>query len=376
MFKPASSHDMLKQMAFQIPTRRILVIKTRGIGDSILLTGPLRLLKIAHPYFKIDVIVKAPGGELLEELPYVDHLICIKEPEGRIEKIAYWARLVKRLRAKRYEMVLNFHASVRTAFFSKLLRAEKLISNHHDLKGRNWFSDVNVPGRGNVKNIIDRDLDILRAIQLKPIIEDSYPEIRLNEQEKSWAKDELKDFKKSKIVFFGISAGRKTKLWPVDHFIDLANRLSHKMNVRFVVVTTKNEKALVDKFHEQLENTPDLKKNFLFLNNLSLRKTAAVISCCDVFVGNDSGLKHAAVGLGLPTMTMFGPELPREWHPYETDRNPFEFINELACRTEQGKHWCSVEVCKTYKNQCMSLISVDQVYKKVLPLFELNKHAI
>lgn len=383
MFKPRLDHDMLKQMAIQIPTRRILVIKTRGIGDSILLTGPLRLLKAKHPYFKIDVIVRAPGGELLEELPYVDHLICIKEPNGKLERLAYWARLIKRLRSKRYEMVLNFHSSVRTAFFSKLLRTGKVVSNHHDLKGKNWFSDVSVPGRGNVKNIIDRDLDLLRAIEMHVEVQNAYPEIRLTEEEKNWAKEQIKNSKQisgvdlgnSKLVFLGIAAGRKTKQWPPEKFLEMADRIIRKMKVKFVVVSTKSEKKLVDKYQHLLESMPELKNHIAFYSGFTLRNAASIISKCDVFVGNDSGLKHVAVSLGLPTLTLFGPELPREWHPYDVDRHPYEFINDLHCRTEEGKHWCSIDVCSKYDNQCMKLISVDRVLEKVWPLFEMNKHA-
>src|SRR4051812_44537414 len=96
--------------------RHILVIKNRAIGDTVLMTGPLRLLRKHKPNYAIHVLVRAPAGQLLEGLPYVDRVISAMEPSGKVERLAYWMRLIKRLREEHYDFILNFHASFRTSF--------------------------------------------------------------------------------------------------------------------------------------------------------------------------------------------------------------------------------------------------------------------
>ncbi|MER3484977.1 MAG: hypothetical protein C4345_02345, partial [Chloroflexota bacterium] len=48
---------------------------------------------------------------------------------------------------------------------------------------------------------------------------------------------------------------------------------------------------------------------------LALRQLAAVLSCCDVYVGNDSGVTHLAAALDVPVVALFGPTDPRMWAP-------------------------------------------------------------
>ena len=178
-------------MTIKQKIHRILVIKNRAIGDVVLLTGSLRLLRKKFPESQIHLLVRAPAGQLIEGLPYVDRIISAVEPKGKINRFAYWVRLIKRLREKKYEMVLNFHASFRSSLTAKLLRTQKCYANHHELNGRNWFSDAPVPGRGVVKPNIDRDLDLLRAIGVDAKLEDALPELVLLPAEVKEIQDEL-----------------------------------------------------------------------------------------------------------------------------------------------------------------------------------------
>ena len=48
---------------------------------------------------------------------------------------------------------------------------------------------------------------------------------------------------------------------------------------------------------------------------MELKKVAALLSLCDVFLGNDSGLTHLAAAVGVETVALFGPTDPGEWAP-------------------------------------------------------------
>lgn len=365
-------------MAFKAPARRILVIKTRAIGDTVLLSGTLRVLRARKPYYKIDVLVRAPGGHLLECLPCVDRVICVTEPESGFERMLYWMRLIRRLRERRYEMVLNFHASRRTAFFAKLLRSQLLVSNNHDLKGHNWFSDVDVPGRGHVKSAIDRDLDVLRAIGIHVKPEEAAPEFHLNSIEKKWATDYFHDAEAAgktgfitrhgPRIFLGIGGSRETKRWPPEYFAMLAERLAREHDACFVLVTVPEDEDWLQRFRALVCGDEKLKERVAFITGISLRHVGAVLSKCHLYVGNDYGVKHLAAAAGLSTFTFFGPELPSEWHPYDARKHPHAFIHGLACRTESGKHWCAIPTCPKHGHQCMRKIGPEDVYGKITAL--------
>ena len=354
-------------MSFQAKVRRILVIKNRAIGDTILTTGPLRLLRRQYPNHQIHVMVRSPAGELLEGLPYVDRIISALEPKEKIERLAYWMRLVRRLRSQKYEMVLNFHASFRTSLIAQLLRTQKCVANHHELDGRNWFSDIKVPGRGEVKSIIDRDLDLLRAIGMDVDVNDAMPEIVLSQAEHAEAAQLFEtDIQGRKgRVFLGIGGSRETKRWPAHHFATLINRLAEDLDARFVLSTIASDRPWLDDFWPLIQRDQSLAGRVRHFSSASLRQTAKIMSQCEVYVGNDSGLKHLAIALGLRTFTFFGPEAPLEWHPYDTRLHRYAFIENMPCRTETGRHWCSIAVCNKHGHKCMQNILPAGVWNDI-----------
>jgi heptosyltransferase-2 len=350
-------------MALMKP-KRILVVKNRAIGDTVLLTGPLRILRKHYPNHQIHVLVRAPAGQLLEGLPYVDRVISAKEPKGKVDRLAYWMRLIRRLREQKYDFCLNFHASFRSSIMAKFLRTEICVANHHELEGRNWFSDLEVPGRGVVKPVIDRDLDLLRALGISATVGEAMPEIVLSEAEKRDAGKYFNNIQKSRI-FLGIGGSRETKRWIPERYIELMQKLVSVKDVDFVMTTINSDKRWLEQFYSCLGKEPELAKRVLRLENLTLREVAKVMSQCSTYIGNDSGLKHVAVALGLSSFTFFGPEAPLEWHPYRVDRHPYAYIDGLRCRTETGKHWCSIPVCKKHDQQCMRDITIPMVWDEI-----------
>lgn len=355
-------------MPLRTRTKRILVIKSRAIGDTVLLTGPLRLLRRRFPDHEIHVLVRSPAGELIEGLPYVDRIISAFEPKARIERLAYWLRLLRRLRETSYELVLNFHASFRSSLTAQLLRVDTCVANHHELKGRNWFSDILVPGRGQVKPVIDRDLDVLRAIGITAEVEDAMPEIVLSTAEVQDARALLEREKFSGMgpyIFLGVGGSRGTKRWPPAYFAAVARRLVAEFDARLVIASIASDRGWLDEFWPLVRPDEKLAGRIAHFSDQTLRQTAKIVSQCQTYVGNDSGLKHVAVALGLKTFTVFGPEAPHEWHPYDRRRHPYVFIENLSCRTESGKHWCSIPTCLKHGHRCMQDISPDAAWSEI-----------
>jgi ADP-heptose:LPS heptosyltransferase len=115
------------------------------------------------------------------------------------------------------------------------------------------------------------------------------------------------------------------------------------------------------------ETAEKLRKGVACEAGLPLRTVAAMLRHCSVLAGNDSGPKHLAVAAEIPTVTLFGPEHPFEWHPYPQDRHPYFFIENLSCRqdADPGKPpWCAKVTCVEERHRCMREIGVDQVLRE------------
>jgi heptosyltransferase-2 len=251
----------------------------------------------------------------------------------------------------------------------------------HGHNDRNRYSTVTVPGKGILKPIIERDMDAVRALGIHAPA-GRLPHIYLQDSEKNDAKDSLSrlglssPLQPSRLMMIGLGASRPTKRWPVDRFASLAVEWAVKKQGSALAVAGPDEMAEAQAFLKAVDDhlmlaVPDTAQRAIVRaritadHRLPLRKLAALISQASVFVGNDSGPRHIAVALETPSVTLFGPEHPFEWHPYPTERHPYLFIDGLACRRDAlpgYPAWCGIEPCEVEQHQCMRLIGVDQVF--------------
>ena len=93
----------------------------------------------------------------------------------------------------------------------------------------------------------------------------------------------------------------------------------------------------------------------------SLENLPTALSGSQYYIGNDTGIKHLCVALKIPTLTLFGPEPPLEWHPYNPDDHPYLYKEPLACRTVKT-HYCGLSSCESMV--CLNEFTPIEVLKR------------
>lgn len=345
--------------------RRILVIKLRPLGNTLLLTAPLQALHLAYPNAEIDVVATQAWLPLLEGQPGVRKLIGYERRSSPAARAKSIARLALTLRRENYDWAINFHASPSSSALAFASGAKVRSVHFHGAKDKNRYSTLDVPGKGIVKPIIERDMDTIRALGLK-IPVGAMPRVILKDSEKEAGLRELAGWGLDlPLMVIGLGASRPTKIWPIERYAELAQLWIARTKGSVLLPLASDEMELSRKFLNTLpQDVRKDQKKIKVVGGLELRKLSALIANAAIFVGNDSGPKHLAVSLGLKTVTLFGPEHPYEWHPYPTDRHPFLFIDGLSCRKDADPgmpEWCALTVCTIEKHRCMRDLSVAQV---------------
>lgn len=352
--------------------KKILAVKFRQMGDTLIVTPALEQLRKHFPDAEIHVAVTKAWAPLLENHPAVNRIWVYEEPKAHPLKVASMLLMGLRLRSQNYDCVLNFHASSSSALLSRLSGAPIRAIHFHGAFHKNEFSTVSIPGKGQVKPAIERDMDVVRGLGIE-VKENFWPRIFLTKDELSRVSSELLlSEKKKPILGIGIGASRPTKIWPVDRFAQLAEQWIKSSGGSVVVPFGPGDMELKEKFLSSL--SPEISGNVFCFDNLPIRKLAALLSHVNVFAANDSGPRHLAVAAGVPTVTLFGPEHPLEWHPYPADRHPRFFIDGLNCRTPTAPGWpawCGLQSCVHENHKCMKNITVDQVFTKVCDLAQV-----
>jgi ADP-heptose:LPS heptosyltransferase len=327
---------------------KILLAKRRALGDTVLLSSTVDLIKKVFPAAEVSVLVPQAFLPVLEGHPGIAKAFTYEQ---------CFLSLAWKFRAEKFDYFFQLQASPNTRWLAWASGA-KLTKFHYQ-------NNETEKAYGKHPNALEWDAFFLRAqFGEKISVPAKNPRIYLSVAEAAegaryWKKWGIEG---KRVVLFGLGASRATKRWPAAHFARLAELLRDRMDLIPAFITGPGEAEEIFAGHvldqlraKGLRPIPPGggKGDFIHGIGLSVRDLAKATSAVGAYAGNDSGPKHIAVAVGIPTFTFFGPEDPVEWHPYSQDEHPVFFIERLLCRAEDQGRWCGIAECITEKHRCM-----------------------
>lgn len=133
-------------------------------------------------------------------------------------------------------------------------------------------------------------------IGMNPLADDT-PEIHLRPEEKEWGRKKLSDIGASGIVVaVDIRSNWQSRTWPRTNFQ--------------AVIDSMPDLCWIEVGYED-NPTPLKNVKASLVSALKIRESAAILSHCALFLGNDSGGFHLAAGCGCPQVVLFGP---KKWY--------------------------------------------------------------
>jgi heptosyltransferase-3 len=345
--------------------RRALVIKLRHHGDVLLASPVFSVLKRHAPNLEIDALVYDETHEMLALHPAIAEVHTIRRARrGRspLAMLAAESRLLSRLRARRYDLIVHLTDHNRGAWLARLLGATWRVAPAGRDYSRLWNRSFThlyklPPGR---RHTVEVNLDALRRIGLYPA-EDERALVFVPGDE---AEAEIRN----RMVALGLPergfvhlhpASRwRFKCWPVDRTAALIDRLA-AAGERIVLTAAPSEPELelVRAIRSACRaDTVDLS------GQLTLKQLAALAGRAKLFVGVDSAPMHIAAAMRTPVVALFGPSGDIEWGPWQV---PHRIVASAVhpCRP------CGNDGCGGGKvSECLTTLPVDRVYAAVSEL--------
>ena len=267
-------------------TMRILLITLSNIGDAVMTTPVIVALRQQYPDASIDIVTDARASGLFEHMPGRG-TVFLKD------KQAGWrgtARLVKQLRLRRYDLVVD----LRTDGLTLLLRA------------RNRLTRRGSRPRG--QHAVQRHFGVIAAYEgLRDIPATT---LWLAQSEHNYATSRLSGLPGQHWLALGPGARWTPKRWPVESFNALVERLQSRFDA-IVLLGSKDDAATCRELATSL-TLPCLN----LAGQTTLLQAAAILQRMTLFIGNDSGLGHIAAARDTATLTLFGPGDPARYHPW------------------------------------------------------------
>jgi len=257
-------------------------------------------------------------------------------------------RIINNLRKRKIDTIFLFHSNgPEDIFFSVFSGAKNILkmtdNPNHEYK-RIFLNSSNL----NTKHNIEKKLDLVRLFNPDKV----YKKMLIPKhfyRENSYLK------KDPGVKYIGMQLGAQDiyKMWPVDNFICLAEKICKEFsNIKFVMLgSTKYEQNLVKKFQLGFSKS-DLLVNLC--GDSSIQSLPKILNDIELLITNDTGTLHLAIALQIKTVSLFGPTDSEVFGPYQ-DLNLHKliqadgsFVNNLP-KKQRGQ-------------EGMTLIDVDKVF--------------
>ena len=301
---------------------RVLLVRANvRLGNLLLITPAIAALRQALPHARIDVLCDAAYGCLLAADPAVNDVVPINRRIMRSP--AAMARLVRRLRSTRYDLVIECArgGSFLGAVLTRLSGGRLRVGSAEGRYGR--FFNVQVP-RGRRTHKVDLLLDLLAGIGVPA----AGTELRmvLTDAERAaasarWASLGIPPGRRIIGVNLG---GRGRKQWPVERFLDLTHRLAHVAGAHIALFGGPEERAVQE--HVARVGLPD---QAVLVPLVSVREFAALLAGCAVVVTADTGPMHLAAAVHAPTVVIARTAASANYAP-RADRHRVVFAADEA----------------------------------------------
>lgn len=333
------------------PIRRVLAIRRKALGDALVTLPALLRLREALPAATIDLVVDRPFAPLLAGLA-PELRVLPWPPDGGP---GGWLR---RLREARYDLVLDWLGSPRTAFWTAATAAPLRVG--YDLRGRGLAYNVRVPRnrRQGVEVAAfagEAFLDPLRALGLAPGPWRPAGGVRpapdaLGARYREWRRQW--DGQPRPWVGLMLSASWSAKAWPAAEAARLT-ALLREGGARPLAVTGPGDEALAEALRRGDPAVP-------FAPPTDLLELADLLADLDLLVATDNGARHLAAALGVPTVTLFGPTDPRGWNPPGPDH--VAVSRNVPCSP------CDLTTCPVPGHPCLDGLRAEAVAAAAWPL--------
>lgn len=294
---------------------RILVIRYRFIGDTVLAIPFLRNLRRAFPSAKIDVLAEPVSGDTLAHCPYKDELLFYAprlrgEQRRQIKIPSSLVGAARYLRARNYDRCYILRRSFSSAILPWLAGIPHRVG--FATEGRGWLLQRSAPYAD--KHEVECFLDVLRADGIP--VADTH-----NENWSDPATDELVAVAlppgSRPQVFVCAKSIVVSKDWTPDRFARLIAWLVNERGCDVHLCDAPGNAGYYREIHSALP-APLVRDWFDWSTQLTIRDANSLFRRMNLAIGIDTGLLHLAASFHVPVVALFGPLEPWRWHPWDT----------------------------------------------------------
>jgi len=296
---------------------KILAIRFARLGDVLLLLPALTSLKEKFPDSKLMFLTGHRCAPIGEMCPAIDEVISVDRIAMRdgpaINALVEMTRLVRMIRSRQFDMVIDFHSFRETNLLTWLSGAQVRIGMKRH-RAAYWGFCFNRPPvvedkRIHVAEMFERVVAGIPSPGLRPPSPGGRgPVLQISAS--------IRQKQQKKIALF-VDAPVLDRIWAQERFAAVADFAIEKLGATVVVISSSAGAELAARVRASSKHGQEL----LVVSNVGLPELAATIASSRLLVSNDTGPMHIGPAVGVPTLGLFSVGYPEHFRPIgPTDR--------------------------------------------------------
>jgi heptosyltransferase-2 len=346
--------------------KKILVIRYRFIGDTVLTVPFLRNLHYQYPYAKIDVLVEKVSGSFLKHCPYINNLINFEDwsiPKGeRSSKLINLIKHIFLLRKERYDMAFVLKRSLSSALMAYFSGSKIRAGFDTEYRGLLLTHKVNYD---ITKHESECFLDLLNEVNIP--VKDYYLEAWTTKEEINNINTllEKEPVSNTKKVLINASASNPDKMWSPVCFAKIIEILVNQYDCQIYITGIEKDAGAYEQIFRNLSE-PLKHPVISFMGKTTILESVELIKRMNLVIGVDSGILHLSASVNSPTIGIFGPTNEKKWSPYNNKSNII--TSTVTCRpcNLHKKSGCNIE--------CLKNISYNDVISIAAKYLNMENH--
>jgi len=329
------------------PVSRLLLIRPGGIGDAVLLVPVTGCLREIFPSARIEVLAEKRNSGAFALCPEIDRVLCYDRPQE------LWSAL-----RSGYDVVIDseqwHHLS---AIVARMIRSKIKIGYGTNDRKRLFTQSIDY---SHENYEMDSFFELLKPLEIEPPSTILSPFLTVPAFDQDSADKILGNLQEKPFVILFPGASIPERCWGDEKFHQLAIRLIGE-GLAVVVVGGKEDVATGSAIAEGLSVLN-------LTGKTSLCETAGILNRSKLLISGDSGVLHIGVGLGIPTVSLFGPGIAAKWAP--RGKHHIVINHKLPC--SPCTRFGTTPPCPIGA-KCMQDISVDEVFAAAQKLLNLKQ---
>lgn len=316
--------------------KNILVNSLVNLGDVVLTTSAVALLRKAYPQAKITMLVRPVVREAVENNPVIDDVIIFDYKAKQNSWGKMW-QMVKEIKSRHFDLAISFDRKSRPAILNFLAGIPVRVGADR------IFDDKPSKVTWLYTDIMHIQHDIVNTLQAETYQEIVRQFTGIDGHEVPvMAKIPVAVYQKADELLAPLDASKKKialcvkgtfalKTWPKEYFAIVAAELKKKYNAEFFVVGGPSDREYADEVIVECRKAmPEGSKILNLCGETTLLDLAALFYKADLLVTVDTGGTHIAATTGIKMVTMYGCTSPKRWRPFNDNGRVLSYDPECC----------------------------------------------